>query len=403
MATGKPPRRPKAQSEPVTIDLQAESSDAAGPDQGLKPEDLHADEATAAAPEGPPIDNPDDASSSDPLSDTGGEAPAQGERRNTEAQPRGPSTSSLLAAGIAGGLVSLALAASMFYAGFLPLTSTTTDGAMPAELSDRLSAVEARVSSLTTTGASSEATDLQPRIAALETAIDAVRQEASSESNEAAISSLRGELTALAETLGQLKTVVESNRQSAETTASRLAEAERKIDEPRTDVEMARAISATALKAAVDRGGPFLAELDTLAGVAPEDPAVEELRPYAATGVASRAELVRRFPDVANAILAAIHQPEESDGIGARLLSSAFSVIKVRPVGNVDGDTPEAIVARMEDKLRNGDIKGASLEWDTLPEAGKAASNDYAELLKNRVTVETLAGSAMSNAVNTNG
>ncbi|MCL6707370.1 mitofilin family membrane protein [Pseudomonas sp. R2.Fl] len=416
MATGRPPRRQKAPSEPVTIDLQAERSEAVARDEGLKPDELHADDDIEAAPEGPPVEaaSQDDESKPAEVASDGagadtpdgtatGASPAEPPPRQPPA-PRGPSTSSMIAAGIFGGLIALAGAGSMQYAGILPSTGSTADTAEATDLTARLTAIEDRIATLADAPPAQPADEtLAPRLAALETSLEELKAQATSTASESVVAGLRGELAAVAENVGQLKAAIEANAQSVADTDARLAAAEKKIDEPRSDVEMARAIAATALKAAIDRGGPFLAELDTLAGIAPDDPSIAGLKPHAATGVLSRVELVRRFPDVANAILAAVHQPDESEGLGSRLLSSAFSVIKVRPVGNVEGDTPEAIVARMEDKLGNGDLKGALIEWDSLPEAGKAVSGAYAELLRNRLEAETLAASAMNAAVERNG
>lgn len=411
MATGKPPRRQKASSEPVTIDLEAERSEAVAPDEGLKPDELHADEEISAAPEGPPVEPA--STETEEETGTGNASGAASSNRSFAQEParpvpivsRGPSTSALIAAGIFGGLVALAGAGSMQYAGVLPSVGTNT--AQPnndPDFTARLSTIEQRVATLANTPATQPADEtLAPRLAALETTLEDLKAQSTSAASESVVAGLRGELATVAETVGQLKAAIEANAQSVADTNARLATAEKKIDEPRSDVEMARAIAATALKAAIDRGGPFLAELDTLSGIAPDDPSLAGLKPYASVGVLSRTELVKRFPDVANAILAAIHQPDESEGLGSRLLSSAFSVIKVRPVGNVEGETPEAIVARMEDKLGNGDLKGVLLEWDSLPEVGKAASGAYAELLRNRLEAETLAASAMSAAVARNG
>ena len=126
------------------------------------------------------------------------------------------------------------------------------------------------------------------------------------------------------------------------------------------------------------------------------------LREHAALGVSSRSGLVRDFQPAADAILDAMHQPEGDQGIMSRLMSSAASVIRVRPVGSVEGDTPEAIVARIETKLQNGDFKGAQVEWQTLPEQGQAAAADYKRKLDERVAVEALIGAVVSGAL-TNG
>ncbi|HLP68467.1 MAG TPA: mitofilin family membrane protein, partial [Rhizobium sp.] len=221
-----------------------------------------------------------------------------------------------------------------------------------------------------------------------------------------ALDRVREQLTGLQSALDALRTsgdAATTRLSEIETSLDgRIAEIEKKLEEPRDDVEVARAIAVAGLKAAVDRGGTFLTELDTLAGITPDDPIIGSLRDYARTGIPSRADLVRQFQDTASSILSAVNQPDPNQGLAERLLSSALSVVKVRPVGNVEGDTPEAIVARMEDKLRNGDLQGASLEWDTLPETGKAASADFAKALKSRIEVEKLVGTAMTSAVGGN-
>ena len=180
----------------------------------------------------------------------------------------------------------------------------------------------------------------------------------------------------------------------------RIAAAEQKLDEPRSDVEMARAVAASALKTAIDRGGPYLAALEAFASISPDDPSLAGLREHAAIGVPSRSDLVRDFQPTADAILDAVHQPEGDQGIFNRLMASATSAIRVRPVGSIEGDTPEAVVARIENKLQNGDFKGAQIEWQTLPEKGQAAAADYKRKLDGRVSVEDLIGAVVSGALN---
>jgi len=200
-----------------------------------------------------------------------------------------------------------------------------------------------------------------------------------------------------------LRSEIVSNKQALDQSATRLTEAERKLEEPRSDIEMARAIALAGLKTAIDRGGPFLSELDALKSVSPEDPAIASLTPLASIGIPSRSDLAREFGQVADDILAAINQPLAGEGWTDRLLSSARSLVKVRPVGNVEGETPEAIVARVENKLQNGDLKGAALEWELLPGAGKEASSDFATKLKNRIEAEESVASALSQTVAGNG
>ena len=408
MVSGKPPRRSKSSNEPVTIDLQAEetTSDASSPASATEnPEEHAADvEAETRAPEEAETATRTETEAG-PVTDTVETDNTKSESIPPEAprQPKGaPTMAAVAAAGIVGGLVALAAAGSMQYAGYLPALSPAS-GPSTADQMTELAALKNEVESLRSSVSQGPDTKkIEERLAALESAASQPVPAA----DTAGLDQVREQLTGLQSTLETLRSSGEATTgrlSELETSLDgRIAEIEKKIEEPRDDVEVARAIAVAGLKAAVDRGGTFLTELDTLAGVAPDDPIIGSLRDYAHTGVPSRAELVRQFQDVASAILSAVNQPDPNQGLAERLLSSALSIVKVRPVGNVEGDTPEAIVARMEDKLRNGDLQGASLEWDTLPETGKAASADFAKALKSRIEVEKLVGTAMTGAVGGN-
>ncbi|MCZ7494618.1 COG4223 family protein [Agrobacterium rhizogenes] len=303
------------------------------------------------------------------------------------AERKQAATSGLIAAGIVGGLVALAAAGSMQYAGILPSFNAGRAG------SEEIAALKTDLGSLRQQLANAPVGDtsaLEQRIATLEGAKGEAPQ-----------------VDGLSEKIAALESALQSER-SAQASATaeltrRLADAEAKINEPRDDIEVARAIASAALKAAIDRGGPFLTELDTLSKVTPDDPAIASLQSFAATGVPSRSELMQKFPDVANAMLSAINQPDPNQGIMERLTESAFSLVKVRPVGNIEGETSEAKIARMENKLRNGDLQGAALEWNGLPDAAKTASADYKKSLDARIEVENLVGGTLNRAITSTG
>ncbi|MQB11418.1 hypothetical protein DXT96_16370 [Agrobacterium sp. ICMP 6402] len=304
-----------------------------------------------------------------------------------QAERKQAATSGLIAAGIVGGLIALAAAGSMQYAGILPSSNSGRAG------SDEIAVLKTDITGLRQQLANAPAADtsaLEQRIAALEGA----------KGEDPQVDGLLEKITALEAALQSERSAQASA--TAELTR-RLADAETKINEPRDDIEVARAIASAALKAAIDRGGPFLTELDTLSKVTPDDPAIASLQSFAATGVPSRSELMQKFPDVANAMLSAINQPDPNQGIVQRLTESAFSLVKVRPVGNIEGETPEAMIARMENKLRNGDLQGAALEWNGLPEAARTASADYKKSLDARIEVENLVGGTLNRAITSTG
>jgi hypothetical protein len=443
MVSGKPPRHSRTKAEPVTIDLDAKDVKtlAPGATEPDKQEPVvAADQPSQDIPASSPIepqpnvdigDEPKDEqknekpSFEEQLSEASDkpDAPQTLERETQEndvkeaAQQEEPvfsppppqqlastearqGSSGFIAAGIFGGLIALLAAGSMQYAGYLPPFPSAANQDTENALSAEIASLKTQLSALQQQAQSAPAADtsaLEARLAALENAVPA----ASGESAD--VSGLADKIASLEGTVSSLQSERSAQETATADLTRRLNDAEAKLNEPRDDIEVARAIASAGLKAAVDRGGPFLTELDTLAGVATDDPSVAALKPFATTGVPSRAELLRTFPDVANSMLATLNQPDPNQSIVERLTESAYSLVKVRPVGNIEGETPEAVIARMEDKLRNGDLQGAALEWNALPDAAKTVSTAYKQSLDARIEVEKLVGDSLSRAINSSG
>ncbi|AIC29282.1 hypothetical protein IE4771_CH04233 [Rhizobium etli bv. mimosae str. IE4771] len=408
MVSGTPPRHSKSADEPVTIDL--DSQDFASVADTEKPVDTVAGEADSTAADADLPPETEAASQPELQSEPEAEAPeettaaAEPSFTSSAEQPasKGAGASGLIAAGIFGGLVALLGAGTIQYAGYLP-GSSAPQTASPeiADLSGEIDGLKQTVANLAANPASTDDGALETRIAALETA--AKNAAAAPSGDPANVEALNQKIAELSGQVEQLRaTLAQSSEQQTSDgadIAKRLDEAEKKLNEPRQDVAVARAIAAAALKAAIDRGGPFLAELDTFAGVAPDDPAVADLRSFAETGIPSRAELVRQVPDIATAIVEAVNQPDPNQSWSDRLMASAKSLVTVRPVGNIEGESVEAIAARLEDKVKNGDLSGASAEWNALPAPGKQASAAFKQSLEARIRVEELVGGALSKAV----
>ena len=423
MVPEQPPRRSKTDKEPVTIDLTAEQSDvvaepvrsndtddavsanepaeemSASADEPANPE-LAKDPAPGLSTADEPVDEPafDRSPTDEPRFDDAAEMPKEPqpatvapEPEPTPAPPRRPSpaTSTLIAAGIFGGLVALLLAGSMQYAGYLPGATPAPAASNTAGLSAELAELRQEIAALKNRPAAAAAPDaaLANRVTALESA-----PRTSSGAGEQALAALKADLD-------RLRATVQSSASADSTLARRLDQAEAKLNDRGPEQQVARAVAAAALKAGIDRGGPFETELQTFKTVAGDDPAIADLQKFASAGVPARAELQRDFPRVADAMLEATVQRDPNEGIAGRLLSSAMSVVKVRRVGDVQGDTPDAVVARMEEALRNGNLQASAREWDALPEPAKAVSRDFKQKLDARIQVENLVGGTLSRAV----
>jgi len=285
------------------------------------------------------------------------------------------------------------------------LSSSTaqTGPDVPAELAARLDSLESALAEVAARSgeAGSETVMLAPieeRIAGLESKIAAL-----GEGSSAADPALAAEVNALRDAQSGMQASLSELQSGAEALTDKLSKLEseqtalaEQVDAPSRQIDVARAIAAAGLKSAIDRGGSFMSELEAFASVAPDDPAVSELRDLAARGVPSRSDLVAGFSDAASKAIAAADPGNPEAGLVDRLMSSAMSVVKVRKVGDVPGDSAEAITARAEARLLNGDLDAAVTEWNALPEASLAATADYGDALAARARAEKLIAAAVA-------
>lgn len=427
MVSGNPPRHSKP-IEPVTIDLEAEqTAHAENPEEMTErnhgnPGSSSADEVempleTEKEPletETKPLDPENEAASeekAEPAAGTASYEPAQeppratGEAPATHGQQQG-ATSGLIAAGIVGGLISLICVGAIQYAGLLPGSRAQKDNSGDiAALSAEIDGLKQTVANLaaapqqTATPAAPD-TALEARVAALEAAANSGSSGASASGADNATTQKIADLSAEVDQLKASLDQATQNQASARADlGKRLDDAEKKLNNPSQETAVARAIAAAALKAAIDRGGPFQPELDTYANVSPDDPAVTDLRAFAQTGIPSRADLIRQVSGVATVMVNATEQNDPNQSWSDRLMSGAKSLVQVRPVGNVQGDSVEAIAARFEDKVKNGDLPGAVTEWSSLPDAAKSASAAFKQSVEARIRVEDLVSNALSRAI----
>lgn len=219
--------------------------------------------------------------------------------------------------------------------------------------------------------ATTDTTATQDQVTKLETDLQTIRGELDTLDGKVSesTSGIDGKLAAFAKSIEERDT--SDTRAAARTTA--------------------KALALTSLEKAVDRGTPFERELSVLKPLVDDPADLAVLDAHAATGVPDIAQLQSGFSAVANTILSAGHTTD--GGILDTLASSARSLVQVRPIGQVSGDGPGAIVARIEAALRAGDLASAETEWGSLDAAGKAASADWARGLKARIAVnQAIAG-----------
>lgn len=288
-----------------------------------------------------------------------------------------------LLAGAVGGLVALLLAVALQWLVLDPMRagSAAQDQQLMA-LNQEISTLEQALAQMeeevAAAGSGEGLTAIEERVGALEGA------GGSSADVEAGLADLVARLES-----------VEAERQALD---ERVAALEEEVADRSAEESINQAFAAARLKSAIDQGGAFAPALQAFAAVAPDHPAVAALSDFAETGVPTRDQLAERFPDVAREMLSAVHAGAADDGMFDRLMASARSVVTVRPTGSVEGESPEAIIARMEAAIGSGDLDAAVQEWESLPETAKAVSDDYAADLRARAEADTILNETLSAA-----
>lgn len=399
------------QRPPVTIDLTAES---------VRP---------SAA----------NASSEPPKADSSKDGPNMG-RRASDRKPGGFTARSIpiddywrrgASGGIVGGLVALAVVILLQAVGLLPAPgrSAANQAAEQAKTaSDTATGLERRLAAVETMTEAipamrSDAKALADKVSALDAARSAAASRSDLDAVTASVTALskkmdalppsasRDDVTALTDRVNRLEVTAAAGGGDAAASSDainsltsqladaqaqvraltdRVAAAEAKVSSatvPSGGAAATRALALASLRRSADDGKPFAADVDMMAslGIAGED--VAALRPLADKGVESTNAIAAEFPPVAELILAATASSDPNAGFFHRLLDS---LVTIRPTGPMPGNDPSAIVSRMNDDVAKSDLAAALSERNALPEAGRAASADWAAKAADRVALDAL-------------
>ena len=355
-------------------------------------------------------------------------------------QPARGRVAPFLLAGMAGGILALALAGGLVASGVVgqmtggQIAGEQAAGAAPDGIDARFTALQERVARLEAAPApavgvaAGEFDALASRLASAQEAIAALQQAGTAsggepdgridaiasrlEAGEAEIASLRDAVNesrqadprVVMELSGRVETLagdLDRIGQASDAAASRIEAAEAGLADVTQKVEsyseararadsqgraLARSVAANALRAAYDRGAPFAGLLASAHALSDSDAAIAALEPHATLGVASDAALLADFRAVASQAIAA-SRPRE-DGVVAQLFTNARSLVQVRPVGPQAGGAPEAIVSRVAAHLQSGEMAQALAEWRSLPEASRGASAGFGQTLESRVAAD---------------
>ncbi|WP_346909279.1 hypothetical protein [uncultured Roseibium sp.] len=292
-----------------------------------------------------------------------------------------------------------------------------TSGAVEAikGIDGRLAALEKSVSasnqlSGTVSGVETSVGDLKTSLSEIETRLQNV--EATAKAAQTAVTTSDVSLKTLAdsqarasETLATLssdietvskagKAGLEDLRGELDALSKRLAAVEATMGDATAREVAARALSVSALKSAVDSGRPFTTELAAVKAGLPKDTDLAVLEAHAEAGVAPASVLIAEFPSVARKMYAAFSAPDRSGDLLDNFLASAKSIVAVRGPGDENGTGPEAVLRRMENAVKRGDLAAGLEAYKALPEVAQKAGADWAERAEARVTVDRMTEAA---------
>ncbi len=324
-----------------------------------------------------------------------------------------------LAGAAIGAIVIAAGIASLDIAGYLPLRQPTTQAIGPAPAADnkaiaditaqlnkiqgaistqqidptlvsRLTAAEAATKSLTDSvtalntrvdqiAGTAQAAQAQAKSAA--DAADAAKNTAQDGVTHGDIDALTSRITALETTVKSLSDNVTRQTTSADDGVARLV------------------IAAEALRAAVERGVPYQAELTAVKSLGAEPNALAPLEPFATSGVPSAAALARDLATLTPALIEAA-EPKQTQGTFLdRIEVNARRLVRSTPLDAPAGDDPRSVAMRISFDAAHGDIDAALADIAKLPDAANSVAAPWVQKAQARATAIAASRQLAANAL----
>jgi hypothetical protein len=152
----------------------------------------------------------------------------------------------------------------------------------------------------------------------------------------------------------------------------------------------ALAIAFANLNDAVSAGRPYAAELAAIQPLLPDAASLDDLATHASKGIPTLSELTQDFTDIAEA---AAPPPQAGGSFVDSVIASAKSAITIRRIdADATGNEPDAVMARAQDDLKQGELDDAVAEVDGLPPTVRDAFAGWLEKAHARLAAdETLA------------
>ena len=398
--TPKDPDDEISRDEAVTLDAPEDDSVAAAnaddtvegdgtePGEDVAPDDHDdtiAPDAEAEPLEGadPPTDEPpaDDAGASSVEAQPDADIPAADARPEPAAPPQQQVIVKrggffpLLLGGVAAAAIGFGAARYVLPDGWpWPGTSDDTLATQLAQQADQLQGLSQRVEGIDLSALESQIAGTSDTVATLSARVnEAVGRLDTLEQEMAALAArpagTGGDDGAMSSELQALRDSLAAQRDQID---GLLAEARAREEAAEATAQEALARAALSrVQTALDTGSDFSAALDDLRAAGVDVPGALADQ---AEGVPTMAQLGAAFPDAAREALGAARRASGEDGGLGGFLRTQLGVRSLEPQ---DGESADAVLSRAEAALRDGRLTDALAEIEALPEAGRAALDDW--------------------------
>jgi len=148
------------------------------------------------------------------------------------------------------------------------------------------------------------------------------------------------------------------------------------------------ALAVSALAEATETSRPFVQALGGLQRVLPPSPDLRALSELAAKGAPTRAGLAVQFGALAGRAASASRDPGPDADLFSRIRYALSSIVSIRHVGSTTGSTPDAMLARAQALLDDGDVEGAVQALDPLPDAARAVLASWINAAGRRIEID---------------
>ena len=218
---------------------------------------------------------------------------------------------------------------------------------------------------------------------------------------ESGIAELRTQLTALDQRVAATDSAISGLKGDVSATQTAISTQNQTIAGADIGPAVRLPLMVSGLETAIANGRPFAAELVGLKGLLPDLVVPGPIEASATEGLPRPDAVVAQFTAAVPNVLAGRAAVSTGD-MGEDALEWMKGLLALRPVGEVTGDTPEAIVSRLEAAVGRHDFKAAAELLAQLPPAMQAgagtagadiaklaAAEDFVTELRNRALAPT--------------